>query len=89
MSYFVLGLVVVLPLIDSQSVVDLRMKAFSIPPSLVRFTMIAVTSDKPLIVCETLQIVTSDDCTIEVGAEVFYHVKDVVMVVNNVKVSLE
>ena len=43
MSYFVLGLVVVLPLIDSHSVVDLRMKAFSIPPSMVLLKMVLLS----------------------------------------------
>lgn len=58
------GYVIVLPCIDRWTRVDLRMKAFSVPPQ---------------------KIVTADGAVIEIGAEVYFQVKDAVHSVGNVQ----
>ncbi|ELU06524.1 hypothetical protein CAPTEDRAFT_219000 [Capitella teleta] len=58
------GLVIILPCIDKISRVDLRMRAFSVPPQ---------------------NLLTADGGGVEVGAEVFFRVKDPILCVTNVQ----
>ncbi|KAI0237776.1 Stomatin-like protein 1 [Lamellibrachia satsuma] len=58
------GMILVLPLIDRATKVDLRTKAFSVPPQ---------------------KVLTTDGGIIEVGADVYYNVQDVILSVSNVQ----
>jgi hypothetical protein len=58
------GYVIILPCIDRWMKVDLRMKAFSVPPQ---------------------KVITADGATIEIGADVYFRVKDAVQSVTNVQ----
>jgi len=58
------GYVIVIPILDKWTKVDLRIKAFSVPPQ---------------------KVITLDGATIEIGAEVYFRISDVVMSVSKVQ----
>lgn len=58
------GIVFILPFIDKISKVDLRMRAFSVPPQ---------------------KILTADNAALEIGADLYYRVKDPILSISGVQ----